>query len=92
MSSQESATRFPSNGNTGTGQRDSGHLAVSSSARWPDTEPALSRRMWRNEAVGKPRRKGCMRTSALASPKLGRPTEERPRFQTGPGKPGRPGL
>ena len=33
-----------------------------------------------------------MRTSALASLKLGRPTEGRPRFRTGPGKTGRPGL
>src|SRR4030095_4112441 len=57
------------------GQRDSGHLAVPSSARWSGTEPALSRRMWWNEAVGKPRRQGCMRTSALASPKMGRPME-----------------
>ena len=92
MSSQEAGHVSPIFGNTDIGQRGSGHLAVPSSARWSDSEPALSRRMWRNEAVGKPRRKGCMRTSALASLKVGRPMEERPRFQTGPGKSRRPAL
>src|SRR5262252_3403754 len=45
-----------------------------------------------NEAVGKPLTSGCMRASALISRKLGRLTEERPKFRTGPGKTGRPGL
>src|SRR5882762_10217153 len=35
------------------GQRDSGHLVVSSAARRPDTELAISRRMRWNEAMGK---------------------------------------
>ena len=39
-------------------------LAVSSAARWSDSEPAISRRMWWNEAVGKPPTSGCMRASA----------------------------
>ena len=52
----------------------------------------LSRRMGWNEAVGKPRKTGCMRASALTSRKLGRLTEEMSRFRTGPGKTGRPGL
>src|SRR3954452_15871684 len=38
-------TRLPDRGNADIGQRDSGHLAVSLSARRPDTEPAISRRM-----------------------------------------------
>jgi hypothetical protein len=42
--------------------------------------------------VGKPRKTGCMRASALTSRKLGRLTEEMSRFRTGPGKTGRPGL
>ena len=40
------------------GQRDSGHLVVSSAARRPDTELAISRRMRWNEAMGKPRKWG----------------------------------
>ena len=36
MSSQEAVHVSPVNGNTGAGQRDSGHLAVPSSARWSD--------------------------------------------------------
>ena len=46
-------TRFPSNGHTGTGQRDSGHLVVPLSARWSDTEPTSAgacggTRLWAN--------------------------------------------
>jgi hypothetical protein len=40
------------------GQRDSGHLVVSSAARRPDTELAINRRMRWNEAMGKPRKWG----------------------------------
>jgi hypothetical protein len=46
------------------GQRDSGHLVVSSAARQPDTVLAIRRRMRWNEATGKPRKWGRMRTSA----------------------------
>ena len=37
--------------------------------------------------MGKPWRKGCMRTSALASPMMGRPMEERPGFKPDLGNP-----
>jgi hypothetical protein len=35
MSSQEAVHVSPYGGNTGRGRRDSGHLAVSLSVRWP---------------------------------------------------------
>ena len=64
MASEETRHVSPMKITFDIGQRDSGHLAVSSSARWPDSEPALSRRTRWNEAVGKPRKLGRMRTSA----------------------------
>ncbi len=54
-----------SEGNTCTGQRGSGHLVVSSnSAAASLIKLAQSGRMWCDEAIGKPRQSGCMRTSA----------------------------
>ena len=52
-------------GNIEIGRRDSGHLAVSSSARGPDTEPAIRRRMGWNEAVGKPAEVGVYANQRL---------------------------
>ena len=44
MSSQGAVHASPVLGNTGSGQRGSGHLAVPSAAWWPDSEPVcLSR-------------------------------------------------
>ena len=42
MSSQEAVHVSPSDGNTETGQRDSGYLAVPSSARWPDYKAGIT--------------------------------------------------
>ena len=54
----------PVGGNTDIGQRDSGHLAVpSSSAAVRHRAGAKPTRQW-NEAMGKPRKSGRMRTSA----------------------------
>jgi hypothetical protein len=64
MSSQETREISPMKINFDIGQRGSGHLVVSSAARRPDTELAISRRMRWNEAMGKPRKCGRMRTSA----------------------------
>jgi hypothetical protein len=64
MSSEETRHVSPMKITIDMGQRDSGHLVVSSSARWPDSEPALNRRMRWNEAMGKPRKLGRMRASA----------------------------
>src|SRR5438105_7691100 len=62
--------RLPNDERFDIGQRDSGHLAVPSAARWPGTEPAISRRMsgarlWANhgsrgvyEPAFKPRQAG----------------------------------
>jgi len=55
--------RLPNDESFDIGQRDSGHLAVPSAARWPGTEPAISRRMRWSEAVGKPRKMRRIRTS-----------------------------
>lgn len=43
MSSQEAVYVSPMEVTPTFGQRDSGHLAVSSAARWSDSEPALRR-------------------------------------------------
>jgi|BogFormECP03_OM2_1039629.scaffolds.fasta_scaffold11055_2 hypothetical protein len=74
------------------GQRDSGHVVVSSAARQPDTELAISRRMKWNEAMGKPTEVEAYANQRLNLSKLGRPMEERPRFRTVPGKSGCTGL
>jgi hypothetical protein len=58
MSSQEAVHDSPA---TVTPELSKGTLdtwRVPSAAWWSDTEPALSQRMWWDEAVGKPRRKG----------------------------------
>jgi hypothetical protein len=91
MSSQESVHDSPA---TVTPELGKGTLDTWWFHRQPVVghRAGISRRIRGNEPVGKPRRKGCMRTSALASPMMGRPMEERPRFQTGPGKSGRPAL
>jgi len=41
---------------------------------------------------GQTRKVGVYANQRLSLTKLGRPTEERPRFRTGPGKTGCPGL
>ena len=52
-------------GNTNIGQRDSGYLAVSTSAWVAGLIKPVQRRRWSwNEAMGKPRKSGRMRTSA----------------------------
>ena len=73
-------------------QRGSGHLAVSKPAGFPDTEPGYNHvrnetRLWANHE----RRSVCV-PALKTSPSVGRLTGERPGFQTGPGKTGRPGL
>ena len=52
MSSEEAGYVSLMEATMDIGQRDSGHLAVSSSARRPDTEPALSRRRRRERGCG----------------------------------------
>ena len=52
MSSQGAVHASPVLGNTGSGQRGSGHLAVPSAAWWPESR-------W-NEAAGKPTKAGCI--------------------------------
>jgi hypothetical protein len=64
MSSQETKQVSPLKTSVDIGQRDSGHLVVSSAARRPDTVLAISRRMRWNEAMGKSRKWRRMRTSA----------------------------
>jgi hypothetical protein len=93
MSSQEAAYTSPQwGGNTAIGQRDSGHLAVpSSSAAVRHRAGAKPTRQW-NEAMGKPRQSGAYANQRLNLAKLGRPMEERPGLQTGPGKSGSPAL
>ena len=52
------------------------------------------RRCWpRRRGWGQTRKgQGRIRTSVLTSPSLGKAHGRKPRFQTGPGKSGRPGL
>ena len=65
MSSQGAVHASPVLGNTGSGQRGSGHLAVPSAAWWPDSEPVFKpyarggTRLRVNQ-----RRRGALRTSA----------------------------
>ena len=92
MPSEEAELRLPNGGNADIGQRDSGHLAGLSSARWPDSEPASSgacggSRLWSNQIE-----EGVYAYQRLSFTSMGRTTEERPRFQTGPEKSGRPAL
>ena len=64
MSSQETMYTSPQWGNTDIGQRDSGHLAVPSSSA-AVRHRAGAKPTWQgNEAMGKPRQSGRMRTSA----------------------------
>ena len=60
MFSEETGDASPPWGHTCMGQRDSGHLAGSPSARWSGTEPTISRmsKRW-VEAVVKPREDGA---------------------------------
>lgn len=64
MLSEEADHVSPMTACTDVGRRDSGHLVVSSTARRSDAEPTLSRGLRWDEAVGKPRKPGRMRTSA----------------------------
>jgi hypothetical protein len=64
MSSQEAVHVSPMAVTPAEGKGTLDTWRFSSAARWPDSEPAISRRMWWNEAVGQPRKSGCMRTSA----------------------------
>ena len=65
MSSQGAVHVSPILGNTGSGQRGSGHLAVPLAAWWPDSEPVFKpyarggTRLRVNQ-----RRRGVLRTSA----------------------------
>ncbi len=56
--------RLPDVGNTSIGQRDSGHLAVPSSSVAARHSAGVKPTLQWNEAMGKPRKSGCMRTSA----------------------------
>ena len=81
--------RLPMGGNTDCGQRDSGYLAVSTSA-WvaglikPVQSPdaVLETRLGANQ-----KRKGRIRTSVLTSANLGRPTEDSQGFKPDLGNP-----
>ena len=64
MFSEETGVASPPWGHTCMGQRDSGHLAGSPSARWSGTVPAIKpyAKRW-VEAVVKPEEEGRMCTS-----------------------------
>ena len=68
------------------GQRDSGHLVVSSAARRPDTELAIKPRHEVERGYGQTTEVGAYANQRVNLSKLGRPMEERPRFRTVPGK------
>jgi hypothetical protein len=93
MSSQGAVHVSPILGNTGSGQRGSGHLAVPSAAWSPDSEPVFKpyarggTRLQVNQ-----RKRGVLRTSASTTLCMGRPAEEKPGFQAGLGRSDRPGL
>ena len=94
MSSQETAHVSLFVGNTDSGQRDSGHLAVSTSA-WvaglikPAQSPdaGLETRLGANQE-----RKRGVYEPAFKPLRAGKAHGRKPGFQTGPGKSGRPGL
>src|SRR5262245_19230233 len=76
-------------GNTDSMQRDSGHLAVSTSA-WVAglIKPAQSPDAGLETRLGQTRNEeGRIRTSVLTSAKLGRPTEESQGFKPDLGNP-----
>jgi hypothetical protein len=60
MSSEEAGYVSPMEGTPKSGKGTLDTWRFSSSARRPDTEPAINRRRRRSEAVGKPRTPGRM--------------------------------
>jgi len=86
MPSEETRCVSPMGAKTRIGQRDSGHLADTLSARRSGTEPAISRRHGVGRGCGQTGgRRGVCVPALKPLLQLGRSTEERPRLQTGPG-------
>ena len=92
MPSEETDTRLPGVGNDCTGQRDPGSWRCHCSARWSDSEPTISLTSEMALGCGQTTEVGAYVNQRLNPTKLGRPMEEMPRFRTGPGKSGCPGL
>ena len=87
-------THLPNRGNTKVGQRGSGHLAVSTVSMGGrlDKTGAVAGCWTGDEAGGKPGAQGAYTNQRLNLCELGKAHRREPGFQTGPGKPGRPGL
>jgi hypothetical protein len=90
--SEEVVHISPNGGSTEVGQRGSGPWRSLVCLTAGLIKPAR-RHDRRGEAAGKLGWRGGVYGAAFKPPQaVGRPTEEMPRFQTGPGKSGRPGL
>jgi hypothetical protein len=78
---------------TKVGQRGSGHLAVSCASEVAGLIKPAQRQSWTgDEAGGKPGRDGAYTNQRFNLSQPGKAHGRKPRFQTGPGKSGRPGL